>query len=213
VFKSIDDGKTWTLKNSGLGENLNAWEITLSRDGTLYLVITHNTQFAGDETLPDLLDGKVYRSTDGAESWVEMDLPDRVRFPNSVSVDPNDPTRLYLACWASMMKGDFGQFDDPRTLLEAEGGLFVSNDSGRTWVSTFDPSAYVYASAPDPRHPGRVYLVTFHNSAYRSDDYGHSWSRIEGYNFRWGHRPVIDMNDPEAIYITTFGGSVFHGKP
>ncbi len=213
VFKSSDDGKTWTQKNSGLGVNVNAWEITLSKDGTLYLVITHNTQFVGNKVLPDLLDGRVYRSSDGAESWQEVDLPAKARFPNSISIDPDDPARLYLACWASMMKGDFGRFEDSRTLLEAEGGLFVSDDSGETWVSTFDPSTYVYAATPDHRHPGRVYLVTFHNSAHRSDDYGHTWRRIEAYDFRWGHRPVIDLNDPDAIYITTFGGSVFHGKP
>ncbi len=213
VFKSTDDGKTWAQKNSGLGVNLNAWEITLSKDGALYVVITHNTQFVGDEALPDLLDGRVYRSSDGAESWQRVDLPEKARFPNSISIDPNNPSRLYLACWASMMKGDFGRFEDSRTLLEAEGGLFVSEDTGETWVSTFDPSAYVYAATPDHRHPGRVYLVTFHNNAYRSDDYGRSWRRIEGYDFLWGHRPVIDVNDPEAIHNTTFGGSVFHGYP
>jgi hypothetical protein len=34
---------------------------------------------------------------------------------------------------------------------------------------------------------------------------------IRGYNFKWGHRVVLDPVNPEMIYITTYGGSVWHG--
>ncbi len=40
---------------------------------------------------------------------------------------------------------------------------------------------------------------------------GRSWKRIKGFNFKWGHRVIPDSNDPKSIYITTFGGSLWHG--
>ena len=36
-------------------------------------------------------------------------------------------------------------------------------------------------------------------------------SGSRGYNFKWGHRVIPDPADAAKIYITTFGGSVWHG--
>jgi len=213
IFKSVDDGKNWERKTEGLGENLNVWELVRAGDGTLYLVVTFNTRFDGEDILPDLLNGEVYRSTDQAESWRKVNLPNGVRFPNSVSVDPQNPERIFVACWATLTQSDFGRFPGPPKLLESDGGVIVSEDGGETWRSVFDKSAYVYAVTVDPHHAGRVYFNTFHSAAYRSDDWGQSWSRLKDYGFQWGHRVIVDENRPEMVYITTFGGSVFHGYP
>ena len=213
VFKSTDDGNSWEKKNRGLGKNLNAWELVIADEGTLYLVITHNTQFENGRVLPELLNGELYRSTDKAETWEKINLPRKVRFPNSLCVDPDNPRRLYVACWAGMMKGDYGRYDDPQAIVESDGGVFASEDGGETWKSIFDKKAYVYAVTADPGNPGRLYLNTFHNAAFLSADYGSSWRKIEGYRFRWGHRAIVDKHNPEMIYLTSFGGSVFHGRP
>ncbi len=212
VYKSADDGKTWEQKNQGLGKNLNAWEIVRAEDGTLYLVVTFSTQFEGRDVLPDLLNGELYRSSNQAESWERVNLPATVRFPNSMSVDPKNPGRLFVACWGTLTQSDFGRFENPQ-LLESEGGVIRSEDGGRTWKALFDKKAYVYAVTVDPYHPGRVYLNTFHNAAYRSDDWGESWNKLKDYKFQWGHRVIVDENDPEMVYLTTFGGSVLHGYP
>ena len=34
---------------------------------------------------------------------------------------------------------------------------------------------------------------------------------MPGYNFKWGRRVIPDPYDPKMVYITTFGGSVWHG--
>ncbi|MGB6858496.1 MAG: hypothetical protein WBE03_16600 [Terracidiphilus sp.] len=34
---------------------------------------------------------------------------------------------------------------------------------------------------------------------------------VEGYDLKCGHRIVLDPNDPAKIYVTTFGGGVWHG--
>jgi hypothetical protein len=217
VFKSVDDGKSWKKKNAGLGENLSAWELTLSPNGSLYLVITQTTKFENGRILPELAYGEIYRSGNQAETWEKLSLPSGIKFPNSLCVDPADPLRLYVACWATLEKGDifYGRVADSiaRARIEADGGVFVSEDGGGSWKSIFDKKAYVYSVAVDSGKPGRLYLNTFTNAAYLSDDYGKTWKKLQGYDFEWGHRAIIDRNDPEMIYLTTFGGSVFHGRP
>jgi photosystem II stability/assembly factor-like uncharacterized protein len=93
------------------------------------------------------------------------------------------------------------------------GGIFMSEDGGDTWKSIFDKKQYVYDITSDPYHPGRLYCNTFNQAAYRSDDYGKSWKKIKGYDFHWGQRIIVDQNDPDKVYITTFGSSVLHGVP
>lgn len=213
AYRSVDDGNTWQELPAGLGANRNAWEVTMGPDGSVYLVVTHATRFENGQALPDLLNGEVYRFDPESESWERLVLPPQVRFPNSLAPDPGNPDRLWLAAWAGMTRGEFGTFPDPRTLLESAGGVWLSEDRGKTWRQTLRDDAYVYAVTVDPRHPGRVYCNTFHREAWRSDDNGGHWQRIEGYDFRWGHRVIPDPHHPDRVYITTFGGSVFRGIP
>ena len=45
VYKSTDNGKTWTQKNNGIaGDEPFAWRITLSQDGSLYLVVSRRSE-------------------------------------------------------------------------------------------------------------------------------------------------------------------------
>jgi len=95
VYKSSDGGRTWGLKNTGLRPDPRnqpfAWRLTLSPDGALY------------------------RSLDGAESWTPIPLPAGTNGPNGLTVDPEDPKRLYLSAWGVVgPEGDTG------------GGIFLS---------------------------------------------------------------------------------------
>ena len=49
------------------------------------------------------------------------------------------------------------------------------------------------------------------SGAFRSEDRGEGWYRLEGYNFKWGYRPIFDPHQPGMIYLTTFGGGIFLG--
>ena len=71
----------------------------------------------------------------------------------------------------------------------------------------------MYDVTVDATHPGRLYCNTFDQGAYRSVDYGKSWSKIKGYDFHWGHRVIVDENNTEKVYLITYGSSVWHGKP
>jgi photosystem II stability/assembly factor-like uncharacterized protein len=63
----------------------------------------------------------------------------------------------------------------------------------------------------DPKSPDTLYICGFDAAAFRSTDAGAHWSRIRGFNFKWGHRVIVDPRDESKIFITTYGGSVWYG--
>lgn len=219
VFKSTDDGKTWILKNEGIGDNTCAFELTMAKNGNLFLVVSPTPMHKDGKRGPEFYSGDVYRSTDGAETWTRLNITGGLFFPNSIAFDPDDPDKIYLACWADISLADLVGGDmaasspEGNRMLDMPGGIFKSEDGGKTWTSIFDKKQYVYAVATDPYHRGRVYCNTFNQAAYRSDDYGKTWKKLKGYDFHWGQRVIIDENDPEKVYLTTFGSSVWHGYP
>jgi len=198
VYKSTDDGKTWTLKNNGIdGDSPFAWRITRADNGTLYLVVSRRSD--GDFGQPG--DGALYRSRDGAEHWEKMALPETVTGPASLTLDPRDNRRMYLSAWGQGRASS----------VDIGGGIYLSTDAGAIWKPIFQESQHVYDVTVDPKHPDTIYACGFEAGAWRSDDAGANWTRLRGYTFKWGHRVVIDPVDPAKIYITTFGGSVWHG--
>jgi photosystem II stability/assembly factor-like uncharacterized protein len=198
VYKSVDNGNTWALKNNGIaGAEPFAWRLTLTNPGTLYLVIARRSE---GRNPPASGDGALYRSTDKAEHWVKMNLPAGTNGPTGLAVDPRNPQRLYLTAWG-------------REGIEVDhgGGVFLSIDAGQTWTPIFQDSQHVYDLTLDPRNPKILYICGFDSAAYRSADGGIHWTRLKGYNFKWGHRVILDSNDTSKIYITTYGGGVWHG--
>jgi photosystem II stability/assembly factor-like uncharacterized protein len=200
VYKSTDGGRTWSLKNAGLAPDPRnqpfAWRLTLAPDA-LYLVVARRSERG---RIGDRDDGALYRSTDGAEHWQKVTLPAGVNGPNGLTVDPADPRRLYLSAWGVMRpEGDTG------------GGIFLSTDAGATWRNVLPRSPHVYDVTVDPRDPKVLYACGFDQAAFRSMDRGETWTRIRGFNFKWGQRVIADPVDPAKIYVTTFGGSVWHG--
>ncbi|MFC1614412.1 hypothetical protein ACFL5K_03870 [Gemmatimonadota bacterium] len=198
VFKSTDGGSKWFEASEGLGENRSVWRITRKSDGTLFVVVVGN----GRES--NVIPGALYRSDDGAESWQKVTLPEGVKRPNDLAVDPSDSNIMYLSCWPWI---DLSSM--PRR--ERNGGLYRSLDDGASWEQVFYEDAHVYAAAIDPERPSTVVINTFDSAAFRTMNRGETWHKIGGYNFKWGHRPILDPHHPGMLYLTTFGGSVFYG--
>jgi len=215
VFKSVDNGETWALKNHGLtGEHPFAWRLTRADDGTLYLVIARRSEMGefGDEG-----DGALYRSSDGAESWQKMTLPAGCNGPCALTLDPTDNHRMYLSAWGRPVIGnDRDGFASvhPAGASAGEdtgGGVFLSEDGGESWRCLFDRDQHVYDVTVGPADPRVLYLCGFDSAAHRSTDGGETWEPLRGYNFKWGHRVILDPQDAGKVYITTYGGSVWHG--
>jgi hypothetical protein len=198
VYKSVDDGRTWSLKNAGiLQPSPLAWRITLAPDHSLYLVIARRSEDGG---IGNSGDGALYRSTDGAATWSPLPLPVGVNGPMGIAADPSHPQRLYLAAWARN-HGLHGE----------GGGVYLSEDRGQHWTVSLSRDQHVYDVTLDPRLPGTAYAAGFESSAWVSRDAGGHWQRIAGFNFKWGHRVVLDPEDATQVYIATYGGGVWHG--
>jgi photosystem II stability/assembly factor-like uncharacterized protein len=198
VYKSTDNGKTWQKKNDGITEPSHfAWRIIRGKDGALYLIVARANDGRYGLSWGS---GALYKSVDGAEHWTKMQLPKGVNGPAGLALDPRDNRRMYLAAW--------GQ---ERADVDTGGGVFLSTDGGQSWQPVFSQSQHIYDVTIDPKTPDTLYICGFDAAAYRSTDAGLHWTRIKGYNFKWGHRVIVDPNDASMIYITTFGGSVWHG--
>jgi photosystem II stability/assembly factor-like uncharacterized protein len=198
LYKSMDGGATWVQKNVGIEQPQPfAWRTIRAADGTLYLIVARRSERGeiGDER-----DGALYRSTDGAEHWVRLGLPPGTNGPNGLAVDPKDPLRLYLAAWGRATPGG-----------DTEGGIFVTVDGGKEWKAVLPAFQHVYDVTIDPREPTVLYASGFDQSAFRSADRGMTWTRIRGFNFKWGQRVIPDPRDRSKIYVTTYGGGVWHG--
>ena len=98
VYKSTDDGKTWSLKNNGIKQKEPfAWRLAQASDGRCIVLLARRSD---DGSIGNDGDGAIYRSTDSAEHWNAVAMPKGVNAPNGLAVDPKSPDRLYLAAWA-----------------------------------------------------------------------------------------------------------------
>ncbi len=199
VYKSSDGGRTWSLKNQGITQTQPfVWRLARSSNGALYVVVARRSE---DGSIGNAGDGALYRSTDGAEHWQSVALPEGTNGPNGLAIDPHSPDRLYLAAWARAT----GAHGDG-------GGIFLSEDGGKSWKQVLDKDRHIYDVTVDPPDPNVLYAAGFESSAWRSADRGLHWTRIPGFNFKWGQRVIPDPLDHNKVYITTFGGSVWHGS-
>ena len=201
VYKSTNGGRTWVKKNNGLaGAEPFAWRIERREsDGTLFLIVSRRS---ADGSIGNDWDGALYRSTDDAESWTKMTLPEGCNGPTSLIVDHKNPKRLVLSAWGKLMPN--------WRASDTGGGIYVSDNDGLTWTQVMAHDQHIYAVSLDPRN-GRYYACGFNASVYYSEDGAMTWNRSKGYNFKWGHRVIPDPRDPEMVFVVTFGGGVWHG--
>lgn len=199
VYKSVDGGKTWVQKNTGIEETEPfAWQITRREsDGALFLVVSRRSE---DGSIGNDKDGALYCSYNGAESWSRITLPRGTNGPTSLVA--HNGHKLVLAAWGRKTPGLFTP--------DTGGGIYVSNDEGRNWQQVMQHDQHISDITYDER-VNRYYACGFESSAYYSEDGGSNWTRIKGYNFKWGKRVEMDPADAEKVYIITFGGGVWHG--
>jgi photosystem II stability/assembly factor-like uncharacterized protein len=198
VYKSTDGGEHWLQKNSGIeGTQPLAWRLASDAKHALYLVVARRSEDGGYGNAGD---GALYRSTDSAEHWARLPLPEGLNGPNGLASDPRDPERLYLAAWGRSTHAG-----------AASGGVWLSTNGGGTWRNVLDKDQHIYDVTVSPRDPRVLYAAGFEGNLWRSGDRGLTWQRVPGYDFKWGHRVVFDPRDPHKLYVTTFGGSVWSG--
>jgi photosystem II stability/assembly factor-like uncharacterized protein len=143
-------------------------------------------------------DGHIFASTDGARHW---ELRGRTTTQQNgridavvqrLIVDSRAPRRLFAAIW----------FQDPA----AGGGIYRSEDAGRTWSLAGLPGEPVRALEQSPSHP-EIFVAGTRSGVFRSTDFGRSWERISPAGdpeLRNLDSLAIDPRDPSVIYAGTY---------
>ena len=205
VYKSTDDGASWTNKSKGLGhpDNMRICRLMLHGDGTLFALITGMRVPANG---PFTTKGVgLYRSTDGAESWELVNKSCPLVYPKDFGVDPADSRVIYV-----------GACDGPRG-EPPQGGLYRTGDGGTTWKRVMRKRATHFGAYFHPKRKGWIYATCCgwsdapEGSLFLSTDAGKSWKVFAGLPFAQAHRVHFDPTDDSVIYVTTFGGSVWKG--
>jgi photosystem II stability/assembly factor-like uncharacterized protein len=154
---------------------------------------------AGDSNDPRRIylgtsDGHVFGSEDAGEHWQLLGRAGK-RLDTVVSailVDLRDSRTIYAATWTQ----------DPA----AGGGVFRSDDRGRTWRAAGLAGQAVRALAQAPSNPDQIVAGTL-DGVYRTTGAGDTWERISPA----GHEEIrnldsvaIDPRSPDIIYAGTF---------
>jgi len=202
VYKSTDDGQTWTLKKNGLGhlENMRVYRVALHQEGALFAIICAKRAAAGKPLLSQGVG--LYRSQDGAETWEKINASQPLLYVKDFSVHPRDSRKILLgAC-------DAGRGDQ-------SGGLYRTEDGGRTWQRIGRQGPQTFGGYYHPKHEGWIYMTLTEGAPgaglWLSRDHGQTWQAINELTFSNIQRVVFDPSDDARIYVTTFGGSVWTG--
>jgi photosystem II stability/assembly factor-like uncharacterized protein len=97
------------------------------------------------------------------------------------------------------------------------GGVWRSNDGGRTWKPIFDSQgiASIGAIAVAPSNPQIIYVgtgeadmrsdISYGNGMYRSTDGGKTWAHIGLEDSRQIARILVDPKDPDKVFVAALG--------
>jgi photosystem II stability/assembly factor-like uncharacterized protein len=202
VYKSTDDGKTWTLKRNGLGhpENRRVSRVSLHRDGSLFAMVCAMRPAAGKPLLSEGVG--LYRSKDGGETWQKVNASHPFLYPKEFTVHPKDSNRILVGVCDSSWE-------------DQSGGLYTTADGGQTWQRIGRQGPQTFGGYFHPRHEGWIYMTLTEGAPgaglWLSQDNGQTWKTFDELPFSNIQRITFDPSDETRLYVTTFCGSVWRG--
>ncbi len=205
LFKSTDEGQTWTAISPDLTRNDASKQIAsggpITKDNTG--VEVYCTIFAAAESHLEAGvlwtgsdDGLVHLSRDSGANWENVTPPDLPEWAqiNSLEVHPTEPGGLYIA--ATRYK-----LDDFRPYL------FRTTDYGKTWAMInegISSSHFTRVVRADPGREGLLYAGT-ENGMYVSFDDGAKWQTFQL------NLPIVPVTDlaikDDSLVVATQGRS------
>lgn len=225
LYKSTDEGKTWTPLTNGLPEKLGKMSVAVSRANSekVFALIESDTE-------KDM--GGLFVSSDGGEhfSLASKDhrLIQRAWYYIELFLDPKDENTLYVLNSPGLMSKDGGRSwtnirgthgdyhhiwinpDNPKNMIISnDGGAAVSFDQTKTW-STQDnqPTAQFYRVNADDLFPYNVYAGQQDNSSVKiknTNPYGYNIGVKDWTSSAGGESAFLAFDPKHPKYV--MGGS------
>ncbi len=202
VYKSTDDGKTWTLKKNGLGhpQNMRVYRVILHKDGTVFAMVCAKRPAYGKPLMSEGVG--LYRSRDGAETWKKVNVSRLFLYPKDFTVHPEDSNIILVGTCDSNWQ-------------DKSGGLYRSEDGGSTWQRIGREGRQSFGGYFHPKFDGWIYMTLTEGAPgaglWLTRNNGRTWEAFNDLPFSNIQRVVFDPSDHTLMYVTTFGGSVWRG--
>lgn len=204
VWKTVNDGTTWTPVFDGEGSYSIGWVALDPNDSSVVWV---GSGESNSQRSVGYGDG-IYRSDDGGKDWQNLGLK-KSEHIGRVVIDPRDSKVIYVAA------------EGPLWGPGGDRGLYKSTDGGKNWkaVLTISENTGVADVALDPANPDIVYAAAYQrrrhvftlidggpeSAIYKSSDAGATWNKLKS------GLPAVDMGriglevspaDPNVVYAT-----------
>jgi photosystem II stability/assembly factor-like uncharacterized protein len=208
VWKTVNDGTTWTPVFDGEGSYSIGWVTLDPSDSSVVWVGSGESNSQRSVSYGD----GIYRSEDGGKSWQNLGLK-KSEHIGRVVVDPRDSKVVYVAA------------EGPLWGPGGDRGLYKSSDGGKNWkaVLTISENTGVVDVQLDPGNPDVVYAAAYQrrrhvftlidggpeSAIYKSTDAGATWNKLKS------GLPAVDMGriglavsaaDPNVVYAAIEAG-------
>lgn len=227
IWKSTDEGNTWTKLTEGLPVSMGKMGISVSRANSsrVFAIIETEKSKSG-----------LYRSDDAGKTWAllsnNQDISSRSWYYMKVFADPKNENTVFVLNAPMMKSIDGGKtfaavsipHGDTHDLwinplknnilaLADDGGASISFDQNRSWSSIMNqPTAQFYRVNTDNRFPYKVYGGQQDNSSVIIASRNNSATLTER---DWQSGPgcesaylAFDPNDPTLVYGGCYQGYI-----
>ena len=146
----------------------------------------------------------VLKSTDGGETWVQINNGIDNLFTGFLEMHPTNPEILFAAAGNVALERSQG----------VNGAIYRTTDGGQSWQEVLSSRASWFGVVIiSPSNPKIVYAAS-NQAFYRSDDGGDNWQRFSPYGVPgMSHgQPisgVVSPDDPMTVFINSYNGANF----
>ena len=230
LYKSTDEGDTWTRLKEGLPEEMGKMAIAVSRSNPekVYALI---------ESDSDKEAGGLFVSTNGGKKWSRITndhrLVQRAWYYIELFVDPKNENTVYVMSASALrstdggknwetLSGTHGDFhdlwinpnDSNNFIISNDGGSAVTFNGGKSWSTQFNmPTAQFYRINVDNQFPYRVYGGQQDNSSVSiaSRELGSGGISPSSWTYSAGGESAFlafDPDDPKFVMGDSYQGAI-----